>query len=423
MAYEKFRAVRKYFPVLLGTLFHGFYRRTQAFVHRFTYKLLPETQNVVVIGGSFAGGVLSRSLAESLPSGFRVILVERNSHFNFTFNFPRYSVVSGREHKAFVPYNGLRGNNAPKGIFEQIQDIAVGFTEKEVHLKSGKSIPFKYLAIATGVKQSPPAKLLSRQKDEACHELQVLQLRIQQSKSIAIVGAGPVGVQLASDIKTFYPEKHVTLIHSREQLLPTFGRRLHVYVLDKLHKMGVETILGERPTIPKMSNWDKTEVTFKDNGKRTYELVIPCTGQTPNSSLLEAISPSSISTQNHRILVHPSLQIQQHKKIDGSPDLRNVFALGDVAETGGPKMARAGLFQAEVVRSNIIRLIAGRRLKEYKPMAMEGALKLTLGKVNILFCSICSATRLLIKGAIRTTWKVNGNTGRNSDSVDYAIFY
>lgn len=282
MASDKLRLVGKYLPVLLGFAFSILYQRIQAFVHRFTYKLLPEIQNVVVIGGSFAGATLSRRLAESLPAGFRVILVERNSHFNYTFNFPRYSVVQGREQKAFVPYDGLGGSNAPKGIFEQVKDTVVGFTVEEVRLNSGKSIPFKYLAIATGVTQSPPAKLLASEKINACHELQVLQRRIQESKTIALVGAGAVGVQLAGDIKTFYPEKNVTLIHSREQLLPSFGKRLHVFVLDKLHQMGVETILGERPIIPKTSNWDKSELTLKDGRKETYELVV--------SSILEISS-------------------------------------------------------------------------------------------------------------------------------------
>lgn len=274
MAFDMLKLVGKYLPTLLGLAASILYQRIQAFIHRFTYKLLSETQNVVVIGGSFAGATLSRRLAESLPSGYRVILVERNSHFNYTFNFPRYSVTQGREHKAFVPYDGLSGSNAPEGIFEQVKDTVVGLTEEEVQLKSGKYIPYQYLAIATGVTQSPPAKLLANEKTEACHELQALQRRVQESKTIALVGAGAVGVQLAGDIKSFYPSKHVTLIHSREQLLPSFGNKLHVYVLDKLHQMGVETLLGERPVIPQASNWDKSELTLKDGRKEIYELVV-----------------------------------------------------------------------------------------------------------------------------------------------------
>lgn len=61
----------------------------------------------------------------------------------------------------------------------------------------------------------------------------------------------------------------------------------------------------------------------------------------------------------------------------------HVFALGDVAETGGPKMGRAGLFQGEVIVQNILAMICGRApTATYVPnLIIEGALKLTLGKV------------------------------------------
>jgi hypothetical protein len=56
-----------------------------------------------------------------------------------------------------------------------------------------------------------------------------------------------------------------------------------------------------------------------------------------------------------------------------------------VAETGGPKMGRAAFYQADVVAHNVVATIKGRasKLKHYIPnVGMEGAIKLTLGKVN-----------------------------------------
>lgn len=64
----------------------------------------------------------------------------------------------------------------------------------------------------------------------------------------------------------------------------------------------------------------------------------------------------------------------------------DIFALGDVAETNGAKMARAGMQQAEITQANILALINGaKRLKDYVPSYAEGALKLSLGKVSNLF--------------------------------------
>ena len=62
--------------------------------------------------------------------------------------------------------------------------------------------------------------------------------------------------------------------------------------------------------------------------------------------------------------------------------LDHIFALGDVAETGGPRMGRAGMMQAEIVCQNILAMIKGKKLDEYIPLALEGALKLSLGKVR-----------------------------------------
>lgn len=36
-----------------------------------------------------------------------------------------------------------------------------------------------------------------------------------KAKNIAVIGGGAVGVELATDIKSYYPEKSVTLVHSR----------------------------------------------------------------------------------------------------------------------------------------------------------------------------------------------------------------
>lgn len=48
-------------------------------------------------------------------------------------------------------------------------------------------------------------------------------------------------------------------------------------------------------------------------------------------------------------------------------------------------MARAGMMQADIVQRNIVALIKGKNLVDYTPLALEGALKLSLGKVRYSF--------------------------------------
>ncbi len=83
--------------------------------------------------------------------------------------------------------------------------------------------------------------------------------------------------------------------------------------------------------------------------------------------------------ESGEIRVTPTLQVAG---ADGAP-VPDVFAFGDVAATGGPKMARGGYFQAEVVAQNVMEAINGRpATTEYTPSVIESAIKLTLGKVS-----------------------------------------
>lgn len=58
--------------------------------------------------------------------------------------------------------------------------------------------------------------------------------------------------ELAAEIKDFYPEKDVTLIHSRDRYLQVYKSSLHTLTFGLLkNKLGVNQILGDRVVVPK----------------------------------------------------------------------------------------------------------------------------------------------------------------------------
>lgn len=252
----------------------------RVFLHRFTYKPGPYPKNVVIVGGSFAGIFLAKNLSETLPSGHKIILIEKNSHFFFPFVFPRYSVVGGHEPKAFIPYDEILSagrKGVPKGIFTRRRDTAVKVTKDSIHLSSGDSIPYEYLAIATGTTSPRPSRLKSDEKHGACEELRATQEEIRAAQRIAVIGGGAVGVELATDIKSHLPDKSVTIVHSRDRLMHTYGERLHERVLSEMKKMGIKVLLGQRPQIlaQKTENGEKTQSLQFPNGEvETFDLVV-----------------------------------------------------------------------------------------------------------------------------------------------------
>jgi NADH dehydrogenase FAD-containing subunit len=268
---DKVRLFAQILKFIVPYVFTLIGQRLSAIIHNYTYKTLPtsEIKNIIVIGGSFAGFQLARRLTETLPTGYRVVLVEKNSHFNHLFTFPRFSVLKGYEQYAFIPYTGL-SKSAPDGIFCHMQDTAIEIKENFVSLSRGEKMEYEYLIISTGTSSSLPSKVSSTDSKGGQEELRVMQDKIAEAKRIAIVGGGAVGVELASDIKNFFPEKDVTLIHSRGHLLQNFGERLHKHAMGKLEEMGTVVLLNERPKIPD----DCNTLELLDGKREDFDLIV-----------------------------------------------------------------------------------------------------------------------------------------------------
>ncbi|OQV00302.1 hypothetical protein CLAIMM_05819 [Cladophialophora immunda] len=363
-------------------------------IHRLRYRSVPDPRNVVVIGGSFAGYFLAKRLAESLPTGYRVILIEKHSHFHFTWNFPRATVLTGQESNAIIPYPGNGPRGAPEGAYVFKQGCVVAIQPTQVILQDGSAIAYEYLAVATGSRSRYPAKLEGSGEgggDEkaACvrffHEEQQ---RIVAAKDIVVVGGGAAGVEVAADIKSKYPQKSVTLVHSRQRLLNSFGEALHDLARKALEELGVTLYLGER-VVSGLDGEDSKQIRLRSGRVVECDMVIQCTGQSPNSELLKSFSPSSVSGSSGAILVDKTLRVRD------APS-RNIFALGDVVDLPGPKMGRAATMQGFLVAENIVRAVradkkgakekagtntntTGTALKKYKPSMVDSSIELTLG--------------------------------------------
>lgn len=220
-------------------------------IHRHTYKQI-DSRNIVVIGASFAGYHAARCLANSLPTGYRVVVIEKNSHFQLTWVLPRFCVVEGHEHKAFIPYSPyIKG---PDGACLWIHDTVTAIQPTETGGKvqvSGDWIDYEYLVIATGSSARLPSRVDWDSKEEGTIALQGQQQRFKRAEDIVVIGGGAAGVELTTDLKSHFPEKNVTLIHSHKKLLGEgFGEKIHDVIKTEMEVLGVDLVLGERPAIP-----------------------------------------------------------------------------------------------------------------------------------------------------------------------------
>lgn len=206
--------------------------------------------NIVIVGAAFSGYYAARILATSLPRNgrYRIIVVEPNSHFNFTWVFPRFCVVEGHEHKAFIPYSADFFSQGPKDLVNWVRDRVETVKKDCVVLRSGNEINYDYLIIATGstVPGGLPSRAGGEDREGGIERLRAMQARIKNASHIVVAGGGAAGVEVATDAKDHYPDKSVTIVHSRQALMHRFSSGLQAGTADAMTRLGVEVVLGEK---------------------------------------------------------------------------------------------------------------------------------------------------------------------------------
>ncbi|KAH6623784.1 hypothetical protein F5144DRAFT_496796 [Chaetomium tenue] len=342
-------------------------------------------RNVVVVGGSYVGLSAARELANILPATHRVLLVEPHSHFHHLFAFPRFAIAPTHAHKAFIPFSAAFAASPHPTLHHVAHARAIALQphtltlDREWH--GSLTLPFDYLVVATGTRLSPPGTMPGDDKLSAVRYLEGFQEGVREAKEVVVVGGGAVGVQMACDVKELFPGKRVVLVHSRERLMSVYHGRLSELIRERFEELGVEVVTGSRAVVPPggfPAGVGVREVRLQDGRVVKGELVIPATGQTPNTGFVEGLEGGVVNPENGFIRVRPTMQF-------GDARYPHMFAVGDIADSGAHKAAKPGMAQAAVAARNIASMVAGREATEEMSLSPAG-IHLTLGLTrNVIF--------------------------------------
>ncbi|MGW0658241.1 FAD-dependent oxidoreductase [Streptodolium elevatio] len=179
---------------------------------------------------------------------------------------------------------------------------------------------------------------------------------LRSSEWVLILGAGPVGLELAGETEGEWPHKHVTLVAPADELLPGFAPEMVADLRTQLDALGVEiriatTLRATPPTEPGRSG--AFTVTTTDGAKIVADIWFQAHGATTNSAYLADGKLTELTLQG----CVPVTELLTVAGRDGVHD--NVYAVGDITDVAEAKMAGYAMQHAEIVVRNITAQLNG----------------------------------------------------------------
>ena len=219
--------------------------------------------DVLIIGGGQSGSMTAINLRKQKYEGSIAIITEERHH---PYQRPPLSkgFLSGdvkQENLFFKSERYYEKNNIK--VFLNSRAVGIETKKQRVILERGEEIKYKKLVIATGSKLNK----ITPEEDEKIIYLNSianaanLKKRLEEHKSIGIVGAGYIGLEVAAtakkmDLKTtvFEAEKRI-MQRSASDVIANFIKSYH-------EKMGVEFKIGLRAQ--KIMTEDRLRVVLND---------------------------------------------------------------------------------------------------------------------------------------------------------------
>lgn len=261
---------------------------------------------VVIVGASFAGLAAWRHLHNK----FRVTLIDFKEYFEYTPGILR----------AFVEPESLSTLTCPLDRPNFLCGEVSKVTGSQVHVSSSSgeaTIPYDYLMIGSGSLYHGPIKPTPREPtlDKRTATWKAAAGALAEVQRVLIIGGGPVGVELAGEIVTQYPDKHVTIVDALPKICASFPANAIQHMTNWLQNRGVKLVLGEW-----IESITEQGCVLKSGLSIQADITYRCMGFKPNSGLLAEEFADQL-TDKGSLMVEHTLQVKDYPRIFGMGDV------------------------------------------------------------------------------------------------------
>ncbi|MEU5779696.1 NAD(P)/FAD-dependent oxidoreductase [Micromonospora lupini] len=314
------------------------------------------SRTVVVVGGGYGG----TAVAKALEAEADVVLIDPRDAFVNVAGSLRALTRPDWAGNMFFPFDTVLTRA------RVIRDRAASVDPGGVTLASGERVTADYLVLATGSGYAYPARPTADSVAEALDDLRQTNKEMVGAERVLILGAGPVGLELAGEIKEAWPDKHVTIVDPAERLVPAFGSEMRDDLHRQLDALGIEMRLGTSLAAPLATEASRAATftaTTTDGDEITADIWFRAYGVHINSDYLADGRLTMLTAQGQ-------VPVTENLNVRGTGNVHDhVYAIGDLTDVAEDKMAAYALQHAEVVARNIVAQLRGeQRTATYQPM-------------------------------------------------------
>ena len=314
-------------------------------------------KKILIIGGGFGGVKAAIELQQH--DLFDITVISDQPHFEYHAALYR-SATGWSPSEVVLPIVDIFDEDSTV-VFKQAKIDKISSTNKIVIDKEGNKYKFDKLIIAVGqIKNYFGLKNIEDKSygmntiEDALKLRQHLRDTVTKSNSeqweleFAVIGGGATGTELASELKFFIDElcrlhkvkrkkTHVTLIEAGPRLLPIMSPKASKFAEWRLKQLGVRVLLQTS-----VKDYKNNQLILSDGKLKTGSVI--WTAGALNNKLFASNSKEFKISRNGKVQVDEYLQAS-----------KNIFVLGDNADTQYSGMAQTALFDGEFVANNIVR--------------------------------------------------------------------
>jgi pyridine nucleotide-disulfide oxidoreductase family protein len=342
----------------------------------------PIVKDLVLIGGGHSHAIVMRMFGIKPLSGVRLTLITAASETAYSGMLPGYIAGFYRHDECHIDLRPLANFAQARLYIDTV--VALDLENNKVLCANGLVVDFDVLSIDIGSTPSRisvsgaaeyaiAAKPVSQLLEHWDELIQAIGKNPQEPISIAIVGGGAGGVELALSMrsrlhrildKSQQPIQNleIHLFHRSMELMPNYHKSARHQLQQILTEQGIKLYLGEYVYKIALATRKETKEILEIKCKSGLKVECNKVFWVTQASAPEWLKSAGLGTNEQGfILVEDTLQSQTHPQ---------VFASGDIAAMINYPLPKAGVFavrQGKPLFENLQRILLGKSLKPYKP--------------------------------------------------------